>query len=270
MRTRALLLVLLATGAPLGAEAATIQPIPHLVAPLESGALQSALTAYFTFTMTSSKFDTDEVPSAVLTLNGQIELANRFELGVVLPLVQTTINSLGNEDIDGTGFGNAQLHTKLRLFGVSDYLVFSAYANGTLPTASADVPDRKFGGLQVGLAGTLDVAMFTLGANTGGYFFFDAGVDTHAYEASAYLAVNIGIITLQVQNQYIFRLDGGEPSDAPNYGKTTGITVTPVIGIRILGTAHVDVAARIAINEEGRQVTHGGRVNVMVGGGFDF
>jgi hypothetical protein len=234
-------------------------PVSQLFMPVESGGLRTHVDLQFSYT----NFDLlrNNFNVTILSIQGQYALLDRFEVGLNIPiLVGNWSNSVG---VSGsTEFGNIELGLKGKLFGSSTGpLAVSIFADTTLPTGSG-LPTREFAALRAGIAGSGVVGPATLGAATGAFWFINGnGTDLALYIFDLWVAVRPAPF---IATYFAFQLG------APVHPETQspGVAVTPALQFFPIPRFHIDIGARIAVNDNGRFYNVIGRAALVFGAGF--
>ena len=260
-RTAALVVVLLASLAPATARA----QFSAYYLPVERGYVDSHvdLQLHYSRLTEDTPFGDLEVNAAILSVEAQYALFDRFEVGVNVPFMVHAWANLGPSSDDDTEFGDILLNLKAKIIGF-DWLSVAAFVNTSLPTHSGE-GDRDTSIMQLGGAVTSRFLGILLGANLQGVWGINGGGDDAVLLGMDFYGGYklFGMLSLTLAFQYFHQVHPDTQGTLTPFAITPGIEVNPLLGLRI------GVASRIAANDDARLMFIG-RASVLFHAGYSF
>jgi hypothetical protein len=263
-------LVLLASPAQASPEDRMLVPPSMYLLPIHVGALDSHVDLQLFYTHFTTFGAT--VDPVVFGAEGKIALFDRLELGLNVPFVTHVGASFGGALYSDTQFGDMIVPIKLKLLGSSTGMYcFSLFLDTTLPTHSGKIGNkdyRSYANLNGGLAVSLAfLKIIHLGASLG---VWGRVSDTSDANLSIFnIDLFLGVKALRWL--------------APLLGFQIGVPMTPsgishdpaatiLIGVQFfpIQWIHLDLATRVAFNNEGKAYNSLGQASLIFSGGFRF
>jgi hypothetical protein len=220
--------------------------------------------------------------------DAQYAIADRFELGINIPFVtyaNRTIEGLTSADM--TQIGDILLHFKLRLLGDERYAV-SLFSNNRLPTHSSDA-DRGYTVFRGGASGSGRIGDAIFGGSL--FTMWYAGSDVRdlglmgfdlfgGYTLFKMLTLELALQLMgSVHRQSSYRQTNGVTSlvlvpglgfvYSDIEGPLIPVCLIPGVSVQPLKWLRLGLAARIALNADGRAL-YSGQVSLLFNVGFIF
>ena len=217
-----------------------VRPLFAYNRPVESAVLGTGLQMFF-------DYSSDLVSAYNLGFDSRFTVADRVELGLVLPLlIHGLVLRDGMLPEEETAVGNIEVHTTLRLYGHHTRGVAAAgYLGVILPTTSLELPTREVVVLRPGLAVTGQTSIVTLGGDTGVTATLREGEDVVQYGLNGYAAVAPHrIVSLQLALQLLFVVKPAEDEVAA--------ALTPAICFHPIDALSIALGARVALSDAGK------------------
>lgn len=215
--------------------------------PIEKGTLENKIELQGRY---SSLNDVDVMDFSVAA---QMIFGN-FELGLNVPVMQKV------GDMNDWHFGDVMLHTKAKLFNISDNIGIALFGNFYLPTHSGEGTNKMLR-LQAGAAANAKLLGFEVGggAQVLGAIIGDDQEDPWAFGLYGYGRLPLlGLIAIQAAVEYF-------NSVAPN-ADSNQLFITPGIEFSMMGV-RASLGTRIAINDDA-EVANFGRLALYFNVGF--
>jgi hypothetical protein len=232
--------------------------------PVEAASLATRVGVAFNYT---SNDLLGGVAHSQLQLHGQLALYDRFELGLMIPLISVLAPERGDDQVD---LGNLRLDAKVKLWGRSGSpLTLSYFIKIGLPTYSNGDVDRDALGYRVhhGLLVGGEYKGAVYGFSLAPLHWLDiSGRDLHLMDIGGYVGYKLHrMIGLQLTFQTVVPLD---PSG------DAAVVLSPAVRFSPTESMYIDLGGRFALNEEGRINTGsailpiGGRAQLALGVGY--
>lgn len=203
------------------------------------------------------------INAAILSVEAQYAILDRFEVGVNVPFVVHAWANLGSSSDDDTNFGDILLNLKAKIVGF-DWLSVAAFVNTSLPTHSGE-GDRDTSMMQLGGAVTSRFLGVLLGANLQGLWAINGdGDDAALLGMDFYGGYKLfGMLSLTLAFQYFHQIHPDTQGTLTPFAITPGVELNPLRGLR------VGIASRIAANDDARLMFIG-RASVLFHAGYTF
>jgi hypothetical protein len=283
-----------------------LQPPSQYFFPIETGALDSHADLQLVYTRVAWPGASDSANGVQLSVEGQIALFDRIQLGVNIPFVSHDVYSAGTPRIIGVAFGDMVLKVKVKLLGSSaGPFAVSAFVNALLPTrspTSADLSPRDYAAIHGGVGASLSMGRLLslhVDAAVWDVFCRDESkspiegttlllFDVHAATRLAFLAPYLGFqmaVRLSIRGPDP-KIDIAAPAIAvglqlfpASIRRMKPLPASPELAARgeraFKATErmmlHIDLGCRVALSDGGQAVYAGqGRAAFVLGSGFRF